>query len=83
MGGGGGPRGDPHAPARGNGWLWKETEGDDDEARIGRRKGECDMKINISRRGHIAVLKEWKGVCHACEGEQLTQEEGRQSTKAP
>jgi hypothetical protein len=40
------------------------------------------MKINISRWGHEAGPKEWKGTCHACEGEQLTQEEGRQSAKA-
>jgi hypothetical protein len=40
------------------------------------------MKINISRRGHVAVLNEWKGTCRAREGEQLTQEEGRQSAKA-
>jgi hypothetical protein len=47
---------DQHALARGDGWLWKETEGNDDEAHIGRRKGVCDIKINISRWGHVAVL---------------------------
>jgi hypothetical protein len=76
------PGDDPYAPARGDGWLWKETEGDDDEVRIGRRKGEWVMKINISKRGHVAGPKERKGTCHSREGKQPTQEEGRQSMKA-
>jgi hypothetical protein len=77
------PGDDPHAPARGDGWLWKETEGDNDEICIGRRKGEWVMKINISKQGHVAGPKERKEMCHAHEGKQPTQEEGRQSVKAP